>query len=97
MHENSYWWVYIHKNRYTDKYLFQLAIIPGKIVDLDSFLLPIVDELNSLGKYGMVVKKFDGEIIKSKVHLMLASGDIPQVRKKNVKEGHKFNPYLHIK
>ncbi|CAO3618584.1 unnamed protein product [Mucor hiemalis] len=74
--------------RYTDKYLFQLAIIPGKIVDLDSFLLPIVDELNSLGKYGMVVKKFDGEIIKSKVHLMLASGDIPQVSKFMHHKGH---------
>ncbi|KAG2192986.1 hypothetical protein INT47_010368 [Mucor saturninus] len=38
--------------RYTDQYMFQLAIIPGKPKDLDSFFLPIVDEIKSLGEHG---------------------------------------------
>ena len=66
-------------SRYTDEYLIQLAIIPGKPVDLDSFLLPIIDEITSLGKYGLIINKFNGERIISKVHMVLASGDIPQV------------------
>lgn len=59
--------------------MFQLAIIPGKIKDLDSYLLPIVDEVKSLGEYGLIVKKYDGEQIKGKVHMVMATGDIPQV------------------
>ncbi|OAD75291.1 hypothetical protein PHYBLDRAFT_64218 [Phycomyces blakesleeanus NRRL 1555(-)] len=55
--------------RYTNEYLILLAIIPGKPVDLDSFLLPIIDEVISLGKYGLIIKKFDGERIAAKVHM----------------------------
>ncbi|OAD71018.1 hypothetical protein PHYBLDRAFT_148233 [Phycomyces blakesleeanus NRRL 1555(-)] len=74
--------------RYTDEYLIQLAIIPGKPVDLDSFLLPIIDEVISLGKYGLIIKKFDGERIVGKVHMVMASGDIPQVTKYCHHKGH---------
>ncbi|OAD65553.1 C2H2-type zinc finger transcription factor [Phycomyces blakesleeanus NRRL 1555(-)] len=56
--------------RYINKYLIQLAIILGKPVDLDSFLLPIIDEVISLGKYGLIIKKFDGERIVEKVHMV---------------------------
>ncbi|OAD74888.1 C2H2-type zinc finger transcription factor [Phycomyces blakesleeanus NRRL 1555(-)] len=65
--------------RYTDKYLTQLAIIPGKPKDLDSFLLSIIDEISSLGKHGLSIKKFNREQIKVKVHMVMASNDIPQV------------------
>ena len=72
-------WKLTSYSRYTDEYLLQLAIIPGKPKDLNSFLLPIIDEINSLGKFGLIVKKFDGERITSRVHMVMASGDIPQV------------------
>ncbi|KAI9329773.1 hypothetical protein BD770DRAFT_404074, partial [Pilaira anomala] len=32
----------------------------------------------SLGEHGLIVKKYDGEIIKAKVHLVMVTGDIPQ-------------------
>ncbi|KAL0582365.1 hypothetical protein ABG067_007792, partial [Albugo candida] len=67
--------------RYTDQYLFQLAVIPGKPQNLDSFLTPFVDEVESLGKYGLIVKKINGEVIKAKVHMVMATGDIPQAKK----------------
>ena len=59
--------------------MFQLAVIPGKAKDLDSFLLPIVDEIKSLDEHGLIAKKHNGEEIRSKVHLVIATGDIPQV------------------
>ncbi|KAI9476581.1 MAG: hypothetical protein EXX96DRAFT_507889 [Benjaminiella poitrasii] len=71
-----------------DEYLIQLAIIPGKPVDLDSFLIPIIDEIISLGKHGLIINKLDGEKIVSKVHIVMASGDIPQVAKVCHHKGH---------
>ncbi|KAI9327116.1 hypothetical protein BD770DRAFT_334516 [Pilaira anomala] len=68
--------------------MFQIAVIPGKAKDLDSFLLPIVDEIKSLGEHGLLVKKHNGEEIRSKVHLVMASGDIPQVTKFCHHKGH---------
>ena len=47
--------------------MFQLAIIPGKPKDLDSFLLPIVDEIKSLGEHGLIVERWNGERVKAKV------------------------------
>ncbi|OAD67741.1 hypothetical protein PHYBLDRAFT_174069 [Phycomyces blakesleeanus NRRL 1555(-)] len=67
--------------RYINEYLIQLVIIPRKSVDLDSFLLSIIAEVISLGKYELIIKKFDGERIAAKVHIVMASGDIPQVTK----------------
>ncbi|KAL0086416.1 hypothetical protein J3Q64DRAFT_1834229 [Phycomyces blakesleeanus] len=75
----------------TDEYLIQLAIIPGKPKDLDSFLLPIIDEISSLGKHGLIIKKFNGEQIKAKVHMVMASGDIPQVTQFCHHTGHMSN------
>ncbi|KAG2193041.1 hypothetical protein INT47_009291 [Mucor saturninus] len=74
--------------RYTDQYMFQLAIIPGKPKDLDSFLLPIIDEIKSLGEHGLIVERWNGETIKAKVHLVMATGDIPQVTKYMHHGGH---------
>jgi hypothetical protein len=67
--------------RYQDNHHYQLAILPGpkKPVSINSFLLPIVAELNYLSTYGMVVKNNGVEICRSKVHLVIASGDIPAV------------------
>ncbi|KAI9329150.1 hypothetical protein BD770DRAFT_404290 [Pilaira anomala] len=73
---------FVNQKKYTDNYMFQLAILPGKVKDLDSFLLPIVDEIKSLGEHGLIVKNYDGETIKAKVHLVMATGDIPQEKKK---------------
>ena len=70
------------ENRYTDEYMFQIAVVAEKIQDLDSFLEPIIDEVISLGEYGLVVKKLSGEEIEAKVHMVMATGDIPQVTTK---------------
>jgi hypothetical protein len=61
--------------------MLQLAILHGKKKpkDLDSFLSPIINEIRSLEKNGLVVRRFSGEESHSKVHLVLATGDIPQV------------------
>ncbi|KAI9255869.1 hypothetical protein EDC94DRAFT_221325 [Helicostylum pulchrum] len=76
--------------------MFQIAVIAGKVKDLDSYLLPIVDEVKSLGERGLIVKKHNGEIIKSKVH-MIASGDIPQVINKKKVTILIFYKYIHHK
>ncbi len=67
--------------RYTDEYLLQLAILPGpnKPSDMDSFLRPIVDELNDLSSNGLIVRRNHQEVCRAKVYLMMASGDIPAV------------------
>ncbi|KAG2193951.1 hypothetical protein INT47_003521 [Mucor saturninus] len=69
-------------------YMFQLAIISGKPKDLDSFLLPIVDEIKSLGEHGLIIERWNGETVKAKVHLVMATGDIPQVTKYMHHGGH---------
>ena len=56
-----------------------MAVIAGKIKDLDPYLLPIIDEVLSLGKNGMIIKKVNGEEIDAKVHMVMSTGDIPQV------------------
>ncbi|OAD75383.1 C2H2-type zinc finger transcription factor [Phycomyces blakesleeanus NRRL 1555(-)] len=83
--------IFFFVSRCTDEYLIQLAIIPGKPKDLDSFLLPIIDEISSLGKHGLIIKKFNGEQIKAKVHMVMASGDIPQVTQFCHHTGHMSN------
>lgn len=59
----------------------QLAVLPGpkKPAHLDSFLLPIINEIKDLERHGLIVKRNGVEICRSKVHLLLASGDIPAV------------------
>lgn len=59
----------------------QLAILPGskKPADLDSFLTPIVAELKDLSEHGLIIRKNRNEVCRSKVHLLLCSGDIPAV------------------
>ncbi|KAG2200803.1 hypothetical protein INT47_001334 [Mucor saturninus] len=50
-----------------------------KYHNLDSFLRPIIDDLKDLEIHGLVVKRGDIEICRSKVYFLLASGDIPAV------------------
>lgn len=59
--------------------MIQLAILPGPNTPevIDSFLEPIVSELNDLSKYGLMVRKNGIEVCNARVHLVIASGDIP--------------------
>ncbi|KAI9327957.1 hypothetical protein BD770DRAFT_334331, partial [Pilaira anomala] len=52
------------------------------------FFCRIVDEIKSLGEHGLIVKKYDGETIKAKVYLVMATGDIPQITKFCHHKGH---------
>ncbi|OAD79358.1 hypothetical protein PHYBLDRAFT_58409 [Phycomyces blakesleeanus NRRL 1555(-)] len=67
--------------RYTNKYLLQLAILPGpkKPTHLDSFLISIINELQDLEAHDLVVKHNGVELCRFKVYLLLASGNIPAV------------------
>ncbi|OAD71978.1 C2H2-type zinc finger transcription factor [Phycomyces blakesleeanus NRRL 1555(-)] len=53
--------------------------IHQKPTHLDSFLIPIINELRDLEAHGLVVKHNGVELCRSKVYLLLASGDIPAV------------------
>mgnify|MGYP003538378777 CR=1 FL=1 len=59
--------------------MIQLAILPGpnSPKDLDSFLKPIVDEFRDLSIQGLVVKKNGTVVSRSRVNLVIATGDIP--------------------
>lgn len=61
--------------------MFQLAILPGPNTPeiVDSFLQPIVAELNDLSHHGLLVRRNGVEICKAKVNLVIATGDIPAV------------------
>lgn len=78
--------VYMTKINFYDRYMFLIAVIAGKVEDFDSYFLTFVYEVRSLGEYGLIVKKHNGEIIK----LIMASGDIPQVINKKKKKSSKF-------
>lgn len=43
--------------------MFQIAVIDGKVKDLDLFVLSIVFEVKNLGESDLIVKKHNGEII----------------------------------
>ncbi|OAD74354.1 hypothetical protein PHYBLDRAFT_167768 [Phycomyces blakesleeanus NRRL 1555(-)] len=66
---------------YTNKYLLQLAILPGpkKSTHLNSFLIPIISEIKDLEVYDLVIKSNGVEVCHAKIHLLLASADIPAV------------------
>lgn len=61
--------------------MFQLAILPGpnSPKDMDTFLKPIVDELRVLSSTGLTVRMDGEEVCRAKVHLVMATGDIPAV------------------
>ena len=67
-----------------------MACLPGpkKPKDLDSFLTPIIEELNDLSKHGLVIRSADQDTCKAKVHLITASGDIPGVADMIHHKGH---------
>lgn len=56
-----------------------------------SFLTPLLDELDLLSKGGMEVVCDDGQTRKAKVHLLLATGDIPGVATLASHSGHMSN------
>lgn len=59
--------------------MIQLAILPGpkSPKDLDSFLMPIVDEFRDLSNHGLLIRRNGTVICESKVNLVIATGDIP--------------------
>lgn len=58
--------------------MITVAVLPGpnKPKNLDSFMLPIIDEIQQLSKYGMNVT-IGPDVYHSHVVLFLAGGDIP--------------------
>lgn len=66
--------------RYQENYTFQVAVLPGPNNPkslLDTFLRPIIEELKILSTAGMVVSVDNTEVCKAKVHLVMATGDLP--------------------
>ncbi|OAD80872.1 hypothetical protein PHYBLDRAFT_138425 [Phycomyces blakesleeanus NRRL 1555(-)] len=59
--------------------LYTNGPIHQKPTHLDSFLIPIINELRDLEAHGLVVKHNGVELCRSKVYLLLASGNIPAV------------------
>ncbi|KAG2204467.1 hypothetical protein INT47_005258 [Mucor saturninus] len=70
--------------------MIQLAILPGpnspKI--LDSFLRPIVEEFKDLSNHGLVIRRHGNVICKSKINLVIATGDIPAAASLAHNSGH---------
>ena len=68
--------------RYTDPYMFQVAILHGTSkTDLDSYLKPIVQELQHLSTKGMIVQKNSEVVARARVVPLMVTGDIPGVAK----------------
>jgi hypothetical protein len=65
-------------HRYTAEWTIQPMITPGKnaLVDMDSYLSIVVDEIRDLSTYGMLVRKKGQEVIRCRVHLIMCSGDL---------------------
>lgn len=69
--------------------MFQIATLYGNTnSDLDSFLKPIVKELELLSTKGMVVKKNGDEVARACVIPLVVSGNIPGVSKILHHQGH---------
>lgn len=73
--------------------MIQIAILPGpnKPEDLDSFLSPLVDEIQNLSTNGMIVKRAGVEICRARVHLVAATGDIVGISDLIHHAGHNSN------
>jgi hypothetical protein len=76
--------------RYQDAYMVQLAILPGPNNPkyIDTFLKPIVDEFYDLSTKGLIVKKDGVEICRARVHLVMATGDLPASAELAHHDGH---------
>lgn len=61
--------------------MIALGVIPGpkKPWDLLSFLKPIINEIEELGRRGLSVVKNGQEVYFGKVHLIAVTGDIPAI------------------
>lgn len=70
--------------------MLQLAVIPGslKADTVSNFLSPLLKELQCLEHNGMTICLPDGDRIHLKVHLLIASGDIPAASCLANHEGH---------
>ncbi|SAL96224.1 hypothetical protein, partial, partial [Absidia glauca] len=69
------------KNRSKKHNLIQIMIIPGvkKPRDLESFLSPMLQELDHLSRVGIKIRTADEGTLTAKVHLMAFTGDIPAI------------------
>ncbi|CEP18974.1 hypothetical protein [Parasitella parasitica] len=62
--------------RYARHATFQIAILPSKAKgDFDSFMAPIVDEINLLSKKNLVVASNGDELVKCRVYVLFVNGD----------------------
>ncbi|SAL96359.1 hypothetical protein [Absidia glauca] len=69
------------KDRYKKHNMGQIMIIPGynKPKNLESFLFPMLQELEHLSRIGIKIRTVDEGAITAKVHLIAFFGDIPAV------------------
>jgi hypothetical protein len=76
--------------RYQDEYMLQLAILPGPNNPkyIDTFLQPIIDEFNNLSTKGLLVQKDGIDICHARVHLVMATGDLPAAAELAHHDGH---------
>ncbi|SAL97130.1 hypothetical protein, partial, partial [Absidia glauca] len=72
--------------------MLQVCVMPGpkspKGAGFWSFLRPLMDELAVLATAGMVVTCDDGTTVRSKVHLLVATGDMPAAATLSGHSGH---------
>ncbi|OAD68603.1 hypothetical protein PHYBLDRAFT_150202 [Phycomyces blakesleeanus NRRL 1555(-)] len=75
--------------RYECKRMIQIAMIPSATVPADfwSFLEPTIKSLEILQADGMVIKK-PTKTMRAKVHVLMATGDIPALAKLACHAGH---------
>ena len=78
--------------RYETNRMFQICIAPGPLAprSLFSFLYPTIQSLKRLQKSGICVKGDDRKTYYSRVHMLLATGDIPACSKMMCARGHTF-------
>jgi hypothetical protein len=64
------------QNRYARHATFQIAVLPSKAKgDFDSFLAPIIDEINLLSDKTLVIKANGEAAVKCKVYILFINGD----------------------
>ena len=64
------------------------SVIPGTIKNLDSYLVPLYDELNKLAKGVSTLDPWEEELFWQHVYLILGFGDYPGIAKLTRMKGH---------
>jgi len=64
------------------------GVIPGTVKNLDSYLIPLCDELGELAKGVSTLDPWEGELFWLHVYLILGFGDYPGISKLTQMKGH---------